>query len=132
VNIPISYYTANFRFKFVFTSKGGNNIYIDDINIEVATGMEEISDQLNNLNVFPNPAADILNLSFELSGPKQLKFQVSNMLGQTVYDSGMKLYAQGSNKTFIELKELENGFYFVKISDGKQEITKKVVLSTFR
>ena len=32
-NILTSYHVADFRFKFWFQSDGGNNIYLDDINI---------------------------------------------------------------------------------------------------
>jgi PKD repeat protein len=129
VNIPISYYTANFRFKFVFTSKGGNNIYIDDINIEIATGIEDIENQVNDLSIFPNPANELLNLSFDLAENKGLSFSISNVLGQTVYNSEKRMYAKGKNGLSLDLQQLENGFYLVSISDGKQQITKRFVVS---
>jgi len=34
INIPSAYLTANFRFKFKFICNEGNNLYIDDINID--------------------------------------------------------------------------------------------------
>lgn len=129
VNIPVSYYTANFRFKFVFSSKGGNNIYIDDINIDVASALDEITQQVSNLNIFPNPASDVLNLSFDLPAVKQLNFLVTDILGKEVYNSGKTACTQGTNEFSLDLKQLKSGFYFVKLSDGKQEITRKFVLS---
>jgi PKD repeat protein len=129
VSIPVSYYTPNFRFKFVFASRGGNNVYIDDINIDVASGLDEITSQVSNLSVYPNPANDVLNLSFNLPGPKQLSVIVTGILGKEVYNTGKMFCVQGENVRSVDLKELKSGFYFVKISDGKQEITRKFVVS---
>jgi hypothetical protein len=68
-NVTTSYWVNNFRFKFRFESDGGNNIYIDDINIYsgapsdalVTVGLDE-NLQLQNAVVFPNPAEDEVNL----------------------------------------------------------------------
>jgi PKD repeat protein len=128
-NIPVTYYTANFRFKFVFTSKGGNNLYIDDINIEISTGIEELNEQVNGLDLFPNPANDALNLQFELAATKQLTFIITDVLGKTLYNSGKAVYNRGPNSFSFNLNGMSNGFYFLKINDGKQELTEKFVIN---
>ncbi|HEX8517595.1 MAG TPA: M43 family zinc metalloprotease [Bacteroidia bacterium] len=129
VNIPITYYTPNFRFKFVFTSKGGNNIFIDDINIETSTGINDITGELNDISVYPNPAADLLNLAFELTAPKTLQFIITDIPGKIIHASGSKLYSTGSNKFTYDLDHLNPGLYFIRIGDGKKEITRKFVIS---
>jgi PKD repeat protein len=129
VTIPAFYLTANFRFRFAFTSKGGNNLYIDDINIDMASGIENIAEQLSALEIYPNPANDVLNLSFDLSSPASLSFRICNVLGQEFYNSGKSFYTQGNNRFVINVNNLENGFYFIKINKGKEEIVKKFVVN---
>lgn len=129
VNVPAIYCTSNFRFKFIFTSRGGNNIYIDDINIDTSTGLEDMNEQVDYLRLFPNPASDAMNIAFELHSLKQLKFIVSNVLGQPMISSEKTSFQKGENKFSLDLKELSCGLYFVKMSDGKQEITKKFVIA---
>jgi hypothetical protein len=34
--------TTGFRLKFIFSANGGNNIFIDDINIDITTGTKDI------------------------------------------------------------------------------------------
>jgi PKD repeat protein len=129
VNVPAIYCTPNFRFKFVFTSKGGNNIYIDDINIESSTGIKEFSEQVSEITLYPNPAGNELTVTFNLNATKTLNFVVSNVIGQTIIESEKNIFNKGENKISLDLKTLKNGLYFIKLNDGKQEITKRFVVS---
>jgi PKD repeat protein len=128
VNVPALYCTANFRFKFIFTSKGGNNIYIDDINIDTSTGLEELSENVSGLSLYPNPASEELNVSFDLNTTKSMNIIITNVLGQNVQESGMSIFNKGQNKLSLDLRQLKSGVYFVKFSDGKQEITRKCII----
>ena len=44
--------------KFVYNPKGGNNVYIDDINLNVTIGVEEWTDEAGRVALYPNPAMD--------------------------------------------------------------------------
>ena len=66
-NILLNSYMA-FQYvqvKIVNVTDGGNNLYIDNINIgDVPTGISDLnSTKANWLNVFPNPASDIINIA---------------------------------------------------------------------
>jgi hypothetical protein len=128
VNVPALYCTANFRFKFVFTSKGGNNLYIDDINIDAATGFEELGETISSFTLYPNPVSDQLNLSFVLKSAKTLNIFITNVLGQRIEETGSNIFNKGENQISLVLSSLSNGLYFVKVCDGKQEITKKLII----
>jgi hypothetical protein len=95
----------------------------------VYTGIAEISNSISGLSAYPNPAGNVLNLQFTISETKLLNFEISDLLGKTLYNSGKGIYSQGANSFTFDLNGMSNGFYFLKISDGKQEITKKFIVS---
>jgi hypothetical protein len=73
------------------------------------------------ITVFPNPASDILNCTFETSINR--KFSIVDVLGKTVKSWNSKL-----QKELIDVKSLPNGVYFLKVEeDGNQYSTKFVI-----
>jgi PKD repeat protein len=128
ITIPASYYTANFRFKFVFTSKGGNNIYIDDINIDLSSGINELNNLINNLSIFPNPAANLLNIKFELEETKPFNFKIVDVIGESVYNTS-SFMMKGENFLTIDLKQFSSGLYFLKVDDGRMEFSRKIIVN---
>ncbi len=78
--------TENFRVRFQFIGKGGNNIYIDDINIDVdgsSVGMNEsLSDM--DVTVFPNPSSGDASLILRDVLEDELKMEVYDASGKLV------------------------------------------------
>jgi hypothetical protein len=74
-------------------------------------GVEENS-LINSLVVFPNPANDVINISFEKWVENTLiQYEIVNVNGQKVITSGTK----GLTKSTIDIGKLPVGFYFLKI-----------------
>lgn len=105
-SIVSSYCVDNFRFKFVFYSDGGNNLYIDNINIIDASSVS-IEDNNNfNLNVYPNPA----NNQITLSSNKIIdKIEIIDFSGKLI--SVKQLIPAYEHS--IELNKLSSGLYFI-------------------
>ena len=58
-NISSNYHTSDFRIRFEFLSDGGNNVYIDDINLSgTPLGLDDLTATENELEVVPNPATE--------------------------------------------------------------------------
>ena len=53
----------NFRFKFEFESGGGNDLYIDNINISYENTTAINTSNKNEVSIFPNPANNNLTVS---------------------------------------------------------------------
>ncbi len=104
-NIPSSYFVDDFRFRFVFNGGGGNNIFIDDINIDVAAGVEENSFEDNSLKLFPNPTTGKINLV--------LPANTGNIKEVKLLDSKGSLVAVFNNTTTVDISTLSSGLYFV-------------------
>ena len=52
-----NYLVSDFRFKFKFVNGGGNDLYIDDINVSGSLSINE-TEKLYNFSVSPNPIID--------------------------------------------------------------------------
>ncbi len=77
---------------------------------------------LNSMNVYPNPAQDILNISTE-NGDLPDSFVIYNSLGQT-----MAQVKVGSNANLtVNTSAYSNGIYFIKIDKGSQSKTVKFI-----
>ncbi len=127
--IPPFLMTATVRFKFVFTSSKGNNIYIDDINLNTTIGIDELNLIGASLQVFPNPASNYINLEFNLEHSKQLTISVLNVLGQAIYNQGQGNYAEGKNNVQLNLSDIAAGIYFINVSDGINSIQKPLIIT---
>lgn len=128
VSVPAAWLSASFRFKFAFTSAGGNNLYLDDINIGVDAGVHDLYESLTSVLVFPNPASDAVSLRLKLEEPRQLDISLVNMLGQTVQSFGKTLFAEGEQEVKLPLKNLPAGLYFITLSDKGRSVSKPLVI----
>lgn len=128
--IPPTYMNSSFRFKFVYTSNGGNNIYIDDINIDVNAGIDNAEDIRSTIQLFPNPAEKNVTLSFTLAVSKKISISILDILGQTIYKMDETNYPAGEQIVPINIKDAPAGMYFIQVADGVSTITKPLIIIT--
>ena len=77
----------------------------------------------NNWDIYPNPTNNSLTIEGISDGKTQLTLQ--DNLGKIILEK--KISNSGFISKIINLEQFENGIYFIKISNSKEEITKKVV-----
>jgi len=128
-NIQPNYLENGFRFKFWFESDGGNNLYIDDINIiGTPVGIEELSAESIDLQIFPNPITDNSILAFELNERSDVEMDVMDVMGRTVIVLEDSSLSQGQHQYSISRNELSQGMYFVRMSvNGRTTMVKFMV-----
>ncbi len=127
--IPSALYTTGSRLKFVFSGNGGNNIFIDDINMSVDASVNDISEDVQVVILFPNPANDNCKISFNLLKPKNLFIKLFDVLGKEVEFLKNELYGEGQQTIILNTAALNTGIYFMQLSDGLRAITKQVVIT---
>lgn len=75
----------------------------------------------SSISIYPNPAKNILNIS----APAAInRVEMVNILGQKVYENA----TIGSENTTINVSDLQNGTYFVRIFCGNKIMTKKLIV----
>ena len=120
--------SANFRFKFVFTSGDGNNLYLDDINISSATTGWETMSGVSDALAFPNPAEGAFDFTFSLEESNQATLGVLNALGEQVEYRDLGRLSPGRH-TLNQLGEgLKSGMYFVRLFTPGGSVVRKVVV----
>lgn len=125
IETPLSfgYNVEGLRFKFRFITDGGNNIYIDDINVSHpdVLSMEKEKEEDSKLSLYPNPAEDRVQL--ELSGNK-------NPRDYTLRDGTGRILREGAieERTDLDVSGMAAGVYFVEVQGEGQRMVKKLVL----
>ena len=122
-NITTDFFVENFRFKFRFEGNGGNNFFIDDINIYPGAPSDDLVLGLANelglaeLSLYPNPADNEANVRFTLPSVTTLSVDVCDLSGKVISHSTIN-GAAGINIVTIPLTNLASGTYQLRISDG--------------
>ncbi len=127
--LPPFLFTSGFRLKFVFSGHGGNNIFIDDINIDITTGTKDIIEMIQEASLFPNPTSNNCSIKFNVLQTKTLAIHVFNILGEKVYSTSKEVYEEGNHEVKLNTSHLVNGMYIVQLHDGTRAINKQLVIS---
>ncbi|MEZ4889643.1 MAG: M43 family zinc metalloprotease [Crocinitomicaceae bacterium] len=107
--------TPNFRYRFVFEGNGGNNIYLDDINITLNNASVESQDALSNIALYPNPNDGEVNLTFGLNTAQKVTVKVLDISGKELKSTILNGNA-GENQIKLDNSEFSAGMYFVNLS----------------
>lgn len=132
-NVTSAYWVNNFRYKFSFEAGGGNNMYIDNINIysgspsdELIAGVSE-NEGVSGLSVYPNPTVGELNVRFDLNNAQNTNVEVQDLAGKTIQSHQVHANA-GANIVSVSTAQLASGMYFLKVTTaGTQETVQFVV-----
>jgi PKD repeat protein len=127
VNVS-SQLTPNARFKFEFEGRGGNNIYIDDINISGVLSDGTIVGDIRpeaELLVYPNPSTGQFSVVIDAKSPAEGELIVLDYSGRQVANlfRGMPMGALNFDRT-----SLSSGMYFLVWRSDYEILTKKLIL----
>lgn len=88
-------------------------------------GIDEIENQLSSsdFEVYPNPANDILYIKADLGKDKLVQADVYTLTGEL-----LKSFTNTENLTPMDISDLSDGFYFLKVQIGKSTVSKKFVV----
>lgn len=87
-------------------------------------GIEEAMKE--EISVYPNPSSDLFTIEFNWLEQKDLSITVYNIMGKLVFASTKNNVTEG--KLVIDLSNESSGMYFINVDDGKNIISKKVML----
>jgi hypothetical protein len=122
--ISLSGITGNSLVQFRFENRSGygNNLYIDNINLNWPSGINDtFNDQ--NISIYPNPAKKTITIQLQ-----QISLTNNNVL--TVYDNhGQLLLKQNlsQQKTEINISNLSKGLYLLKLENDGNIAVKKFI-----
>lgn len=133
-NIFNEFFVNNFRYKFAFTSGGGNNFYLDDVNIyggtpsdDVVVGINEIQDEISAFSLYPNPADEELNVRFDSNISNRATIKIADVTGKSIQNVIVNA-SSGTNIVSINTKSLTAGIYLMRIEMNGSMRTKKFII----
>ncbi|MBX7182314.1 MAG: PKD domain-containing protein [Bacteroidia bacterium] len=127
--VNLSSYTSydHLLIRFELTSNGGNNIYIDDINLGSGTGMEDLLNPSEWI-ISPNPSSGEVYLNYVLTKNEVLTISLNDLLGRTLLTIENGLLNPGEHQNTFNTSTLEKGIYLLNIETGVGRVTKKIIV----
>jgi PKD repeat protein len=126
-NITSAYWINNFRYKFEFESDGGNNIYIDDINIysgsasdDLIVGLDE-QQAIDRITLFPNPTDGDVTVRFDAANAQEVNMQVVDVTGKVINTSSVNANT-GTNMVVLGTDNFAPGMYFLKMDGSNNSL----------
>ena len=120
-----NYLVSDFRFKFKFVNGGGNDLYIDDINLSGSLSIEE-TEKVYDFKVYPNPVVENLLVSFNslinLSNPL---IEIYDATGRIIKSINLQNISKGENNLEVSSRDLDSGWYILKIISDEKSISTK-------
>lgn len=125
-SVSISSLPAGALLGFRATDGGGNNLFLDDVNVRtVPTGIKE-ENMLNSFSVNPNPATEFTNINFNITEATNVNVFVVDALGKTVINAANEQMTAGTHEMKINTSSLSTGMYMIKIATANGVTTEKL------
>ena len=83
--------------------------------------------ELDNINIYPNPSTGILNLSFRSENTQNLSVRILNIIGEEIVIDDLVQFTGNYNKQF-GLRKYFKGIYFLEIKSESIVFNKKFIL----
>ncbi len=116
--------------KFEMKSLSGNYLYIDNLKIGEPV-IEDINYwQKTGLNVYPNPANNVVNVSFSIGKNQNVEIRLLSIDGKTLHVKNI-LAKTGDNQHTINLQNLniEKGLYLLTFKTDNNITSKPIVIT---
>lgn len=129
-SIPLTFAQnqSNVMFMIEIESDAGGNVYIDDINVsQFNTSVNEINID-NNLQLYPVPAREQLNLVFESVASGDAIIEIKNLLGQVILTNSIAVLEGEQNINIQFDNSVSPGIYFVSVKIGTQVFINKLIV----
>ncbi len=96
----------------------------------ISTGVANINDSKNVLQIFPNPTKDIVNLTFEIKQPGLYTLDLFDVSGKKIKAIRSSTFTQTGIKN-IQLmnRNLDSGVYYVILRGENINVSKKFILT---
>lgn len=122
VNPQITF-TTNGTYTITLIANNTGSTSVKTLTVAVATcvGVNEIAAAINSMNLYPNPATDVLNI--EIPGVINYSYVITNVLGKQVIGG-----FSPNEKTSVDLGALPKGVYFLSVTNNGHRSTKKIVV----
>jgi hypothetical protein len=111
--------------KFVNINGYGNNLFIDNVNIQGAVGLNDQA-SLANVHVYPNPTSGLVTIDMFSQNQEEYRLDILDMQGRTLRSE--KLLVSGSLRHRTSLSGNGAGIYLLRVTGQNGAKTIRVVV----
>ncbi len=90
------------------------------------TAINEVTAGVNQFEVYPNPATEVVNAKFSLTDASSVTVEVLDVMGRTVRTIASQNMTVGTHQIPVNVSNLSAGIYMVKITTEKGAVTERV------
>ena len=112
----------------VFNPFCGNCVVMNIDVIDTTTGISSVNDIVSSITNSPNPVRNYTNINFTSNSTALFDFKVYDVRGIEVYTEQVEAVT-GANAIRFERNGLPAGVYVYSLSDGKSNVTRKMILA---
>lgn len=127
--------TGTVTFWSAYNFANGNNAATGDVIVnstyevpEASVSINEIGSSKEGFSVYPNPAIDRINISFNITEPENVSIELFSVDGKLVSELAKDYLLNGEHNFNYDVSTINAGIYFVKVSEGKNSHYKKVMI----
>lgn len=110
---------------YAVTQSGCEGTAESSITVDACLGIQ--SENVQTLNIFPNPATSELNVIFENTSATDVRVVMETTDGKVVYQTAAKALSVFNDK--INVSDFSNGVYFIRIESGAASLVQRVILN---
>jgi hypothetical protein len=81
-----------------------------------------------NITLFPNPADEVINISFSANRTSEFTFEVISGDGRVLSKSNDS-FSKGLHNVSLNVSDIPTGFYFIKVSSANEVVTEKIIIN---
>jgi hypothetical protein len=97
---------------------------------QIILGLDEIESVFTGIEVFPNPATETINISFELAKPGTTKMQLTSPKGDIVFSKTLGKLGTGQHTFKVDIPDVAAGFYLLSITSDGAMVSERVKLAS--
>jgi len=113
--------------KFVNVTGYGNSLFLDNINVDFTSNVNNDLQSFNVWSVYPNPGNGNFNVEMNSEWSAEVSLTVMDSKGAMVYNDYIRIN-RGVNRRQIDLSNLPKGVYQLQLNDGSSIQSYKIVI----
>ncbi|MBU1370001.1 MAG: T9SS type A sorting domain-containing protein [Bacteroidetes bacterium] len=124
-------YPGTNNYGIIYAASFGRGLYRCN-NFRKPVGVEEnpslIANNELSMTIYPNPITDQATIKFEVTENNTVSYQLFDLSGRLVQKQELGIYTQGKHQVNVNLGQLQNGAYILKMQSGQKSKAHKILV----
>jgi PKD repeat protein len=120
--------TGTYLVRLTVSSPCGDSTISKEVKVSGSVGIEEETDNVGKVTIYPNPASTSATVEFELTEGTNVSINMFDISGRIVKSVPSQFMMTGNNTINIETSDLNAGIYFTNIATDKSNKTYRLII----